>query len=63
MMWFIMDCGTETVTMLHTFGLLWLFSAVSDYDNIVNMFDNNIDNIFVPFQPLFLLRKGRVKLP
>jgi len=32
-----MDCGTETVTMLHTLGLLWLFSAVSD------------DNMFVPF--------------
>jgi len=24
-----MDCGTETVTMLHTSGLLWLYSAVS----------------------------------
>jgi len=24
-----MDCGTETVTMLRTLGLLWLFSAVS----------------------------------
>jgi len=24
-----MDCGTETVTFLHTSGLLWLFSAVS----------------------------------
>jgi len=24
-----MDCGTETVTMLHTLGLLWLFSPVS----------------------------------
>jgi len=23
-----MDCGTETVTMLDTLGLLWLFSAV-----------------------------------
>jgi len=28
-----MDCGTKTVTMLHTLGLLWLFSAVSN-DNI-----------------------------
>jgi len=30
-----MDYGTETVTMLHTFGLLWLFSAVSDGDKFV----------------------------
>jgi len=32
-----MDCGTETVTMLHTLGLLCLFTAVSD------------DDMFVPF--------------
>jgi len=37
MMWFIMDCGTETVTMLNILSLLWLFSAVSD------------DEMFVPF--------------
>jgi len=32
-----MDCGTETVTMLHTLGLLWLFSisAVSNDDMFV----------------------------
>jgi len=30
-----MDCGTETVTMLQTPGLLWLFSAVSDNDMFV----------------------------
>jgi len=38
MMWFIMDCGTETVTILHTLGLRWLFSAVSG------------DDMFVPFE-------------
>jgi len=25
-----MDCSAKTVTKLHTLGLLWLFSAVSD---------------------------------
>jgi len=37
MMWFIMDCGTERVTLLHTLGLLWLFSAVSDNDMFVTV--------------------------
>jgi len=32
-----MDCGTETVTMLHTPGLILLFSAVSD-DNMFVLF-------------------------
>jgi len=29
-----MDCVTETMTMLHTLGFLWLFSAVS-YDTLL----------------------------